>query len=353
MYGSVAVDESRVKAATEADNRMVWDRHAAGHYEVWYLTCNHRASKTGFWIRYTLEAPKAGQGDPYAQLWFAYFDRAEPARSFSMNRRFPIGELVTGVEPFSVGIADAMLTHQSMKGSLEGNGHKARWDLTWLPSQSTHRHLPDVIYKTGFADTKVLSPNLDVPVRGTIEIDGRKLVLDGDPGGQTHVWGRKHAHTWAWGHCNGFDARRGAALEALTVRLKRRGVVLPALTLFTLYLDGEALQFTGFKDTLLTRGKYGTGSYTFSGANLTTKVEGVFTCRPEDMTTATYHDPDGDPAYCANTCAGDLQVSVSRRKRLGAWQSQVKLVAEGTAHFEVGARTPDPAIARRHETLGS
>ena len=51
-------------------NRMRW-AFQRGHYEVWYATLSHLASRTGFWIRYTLEAPEEGHGEPYAQLWFA------------------------------------------------------------------------------------------------------------------------------------------------------------------------------------------------------------------------------------------------------------------------------------------
>lgn len=332
--------------ATEADNAMVWRPGQAGHYEVWYLTMNHRASRTGYWIRYTLEAPT--HGDAYAQLWFAFFSKDDPTKNFAINRRVPIASLVAQAAPFQVTIGDAVLRHDAMKGALSGDGHRVSWDLTWLPAARTHRHLPDLIYSTSFADTRVLSPNLDVPVRGTIEVDGATYTMDGEPGGQTHVWGRKHAHEWAWGHCNAFEGRRGAALETLTARLKRRGVVLPALTVLTLYIDGERLGFTDFTDTLLGRGRFGTGTYTFAAQGAFARVEGEFTCRPEDMILTEYADPDGEAAWCANTETADLRVRVWRRAFLGRWREDHVLHAAGTGHFEVAKRSPDPAIITRH-----
>jgi hypothetical protein len=336
--------------ATEADNRLVWNRKVGGHYEVWYLTCNHLASGMGFWIRYTLEAP---QNDaPYAQLWFAAFDRRDPPKNFALNRRVPIAELRPQDDPFALGIGDAVLHHDSARGAIQGHGHQASWDLSWLPAARTHRHLPDLIYKTAFADTRVLTPNLDVPLRGKIVVDGRELVFEGDPGGQTHLWGRKHAHAWAWGHCNAFEHHRGAALETLSVRLKRRNIVLPPLTLLTLYLDGEVHRFTDFSDTLLARSRFETCRYAFSAQGATTRITGEYTCRPEDMILAEYHDPDGEPSYCANSEVADLRVTVWRRAR--PWQSfreHAVLSAPGTGHFEVAGRTPDRAITRRHETL--
>ncbi len=46
--------------STEADNVRNWDGVARPHYEVWYLTFNHRESGTGYWICYTLDAPASG-----------------------------------------------------------------------------------------------------------------------------------------------------------------------------------------------------------------------------------------------------------------------------------------------------
>src|SRR5207253_1175385 len=107
--------------ATALDNRMMW-RGQPGHYEGWYLTLSHRASRTGFWIRYTLEAPSTAHGQPYAQLWFCRGDGRAPEKTFGINRRFPIASLSHTQSPFSVTINDSQATHEGMKGTLSGNG---------------------------------------------------------------------------------------------------------------------------------------------------------------------------------------------------------------------------------------
>ncbi|HUH04637.1 MAG TPA: tocopherol cyclase family protein [Kofleriaceae bacterium] len=337
----------------EADNIRRWDGQQRGHYEVWYLTLNHAASGTGYWIRYTLESPRDGVGEPYAQLWFACFDPRHPSRTFAINRKFPIAEMTAGSDPFAVSIAGSSLRNDGAQGALEGAGHRARWDLRWIPSPSTHRHLPGVMYRRGgLGDTTVLSPNLDVAISGTIEVDGERYELGGDPGGQTHLWGRKHAHEWAWGHCNAFQDHPGSALEALTVRLKRRGRVLPPLTVFCLYLDGREYRFADYRDVPFTRGMFETGRYQFRAASARIRIEGEYTCNPDDMVVATYHDPDGEAAYCANTEIGDLRVTVFERPHpLGRWRETAHLVAPGTGHFEVGGRQRDPRVRRDHVTV--
>ncbi len=127
-------------------NRMRW-AFQRGHYEVWYATLSHLASRTGFWIRYTLEAPEEGHGEPYAQLWFARFDGNDAARTFGFNQKLPIGELRQEPAPFRVRIGDAELTSSSAKGHLAGDGHDASWDLRWTPAETVHQHLPSSVYK--------------------------------------------------------------------------------------------------------------------------------------------------------------------------------------------------------------
>jgi hypothetical protein len=333
--------------ATESDNAPAWDGRP-GRYEVWYLTFNDLPTRTGFWIRYTLAAPTAGP--PHARLWFAGFDAASPARGFALNQGFPREALRLSAAPFEVGIGAAWLRHDGAQGELEGHGHHARWDLRWPPSSWTHRHLPDLVYRTSFADTRVLSPNPRIDLHGTVEMDGRRFELDGAPGGQTHLWGRRHADSWAWGRCSAFQQGGPALLEAVTVRVRRAGVLMPALTLLTLYLDGEELRFTRLRDLRRTRGHFGGGRYAFAAEGSDARLEGEFSCPAAQRVLAEYRDPDGAPRYCANTETGDLVLTVRRRAAGAAWDER-RLVAHGTAHFEVGGRQPDGTVEQLHLSI--
>lgn len=341
--------------SNEADNHRRWDGQARGHYEVWYLTLNDPASRDGYWIRYTLEAPLAGHGEPYAQIWFARFSAGagdHPERTFGINRKLPIASLAASAGPFSVTIGGNRLGHDHARGAVSGDGHAAEWDLRWTPATRTLRQLPSVMYRRGgLGETTVLSPNVDVAMTGTITVDDQRFELRAAPGGQTHLWGRKHAHTWAWGHCNAFDDTPGAALEVLAVRLKRRGIMLPPMTVCTLRLDGEELAINRFDQALLApTAEMTTGRFRFVARSLTERIEAEFSCRPEDLVRAHYHDPDGEPSYCHNTCVGDLRVTVLRRVR-GRWREAARLVAPRRGHFEVAGRAPDPAVTTDHITV--
>jgi hypothetical protein len=343
----------------ESDNRMRW-QFQRGHYEVWYATLTHRASRTGFWIRYTLESPADGHGVPYAQLWFARFDRTDPRRTFGINRRFPIDELRHQAEPFCLTLGPGELRDGRLRGNIAGasskddgaEAHEVSWDLMFAPAARAHLHLPRALYRSSLPDTLVLSPHLDVRCDGEITVDGERYPLAGDPLGQSHLWGRKHAYSWAWSHCNGFDDAPGCALETLTVRLRRGPVVLPKLTLLTLYLDGEPLAFTEAWTLPLCRSGYATGRYHLVAHRPTARVEAELTCRPDDMILAEYVDPDGTPAYCHNTEVADARVVVARRSPFfDRLRPDRTLTACGTGHFEWGARAGDPQVRKRHSAV--
>jgi hypothetical protein len=333
----------------DAANARRWDGSTPGAYEVWYLTCDHAASDTSYWIRYTLEAPLPGHGDAYACLWFARFDARRPARNFGIHRRFPIAAMTATAAPFAVAIgAGNRVTSASAAGELAGAGHTAAWNLSWTPADRVYRHYPDAMYSGGGRNgTMVHSPNVLVPVSGTITVDGETIALDRDAGGQTHVWGRKHAHEWAWGRCT-FRDRPGAVVEAIGAKLMRRGVTLPTLTIIGVRLDddpGEWILMNQFRHVAFNRSSWDTGRFTFRGATARTRIAGELAARPADMLVAPYEDPDGEASYCANTEAGVGRLTIWRRRGL-RWVEEQTL--SGRAHFEVGRRSRDPAVTTDH-----
>lgn len=331
---------------TERHNFRHWDNDKRGVYEVWYLTWNHPGTEQGFWLRYITEAPV--DGPLRAELWFARFDPKNPDRTFGIHKRFPADQLASGTEPFSLAIAGSRLGHDHATGQLAGNGHEISWDLRWNPAGQVLRQLPEVMYaRGGLGETTVQSPNPRVAMSGTLVVDGETLTFDRAVMGQTHLWGRKHAYSWTWGRCAEFADAPGALLEILGVRLQRRGVMLPPLTLVSLDLDGEQYRFNQFRHVAKNRGTWSGSRVTFMGWSPTVKVEGELVCEPQQMVLAPYLDPDGTEVFCANTEIGNARVTVYRRAGLG-WREHRTLVAHHRAHFELGGRTRDPAVTREH-----
>lgn len=308
------------------------------------MTASDPASRTGVWIRTTLEAPL--QGEPYAQLWFAFFDAADPARNFALNRKFPIRDLACAAEPFEAALPGAVLRHDGARGEISGHGHSARWDLSWAAGAQSLRYLPRQIYGMAWPPSKALSPTPAALVTGTLVADGRELAYLGASGAQSHVWGKKHAHAWSWHRCSGFQGRPEVGIEGLVVRVKRGPVVTGPLTMLCLWMGAERFELTRFRDILFrNRGVWSTGRLDVQSraGDLAVRVE--YRCRPEDLVTAEYHDPDGEASYCANTMVADCTLTLSRAGKVEV------LRARETGQFEYAARAPDAAVLRLHEEV--
>jgi hypothetical protein len=332
-----------------ADNRMRWNREP-GRYEVWFLTASHHASGSGFWIRHTLSAPTPGRGlPPYCQLWFACFDGADLRRGFALNRKLPIESLRAVGDPFLIGVGDAELRHGALHGAIEGHGHTAEWDLTFDPEERSVPTLPDWAYGSEGVGTKFISPHFSVPLRGRIVADGREYAFSGDRATQCHIWGTKHAHAWGWGHACGFLEDDEAALDVLSVRLKKGVVVLPRLTIVTLRRHGTLTRLSEPLNLLTGQGEWGTGSFRFGATTPTLRVRGQFTANPAEMVVAEYTDPDGDPAFCHNCEVANLSLTIETRTWFSGWREEARLTAPRRAHFEYAERQPDAAVTRRHQ----
>jgi|MudIll2142460700_1097286.scaffolds.fasta_scaffold02459_2 hypothetical protein len=329
---------------SEADNYRRWAPDARGAYEVWYTTWNHPQTDQGFWLRFITENPV--DGPPRGELWFARFDPRRPAKTFGVHKRFP--DVRSSENPFKLAIGGAELGHDHSVGLLAGDGHSIRWDLRWDPSPTIVRQLPDVMYaRGGLGETTVHSPNPRVRLSGKLVVDGEEIAFERAIAGQTHLWGKKHAYSWTWGRCADFVGAPDALLELLGVRLSRRGVLLPPMTLVVLDLDGEQYRFNQFRHVVRNRGTWRTGRTTFEAWSPTVRIEGELTCTPDEMVQAPYLDPDGTEVFCCNTEIGDARVTVYKRSGLG-WREVRRLEGRRRAHFEIGGRTRDPEVTRAH-----
>lgn len=335
------------RGLAEADNLPRWDGRKRGHYEVWYLTLTDPATGAAFWIRYTLEAPKDRSHAPYARLWFTSFDPDAEGGGVAVHRDVPIDGYAGPPpgQPFGLAMGDSALTHGEATGSI---GAAVRWSLRWTPAAQSHRHLPDIAYRVPITSTTVLSPTPSARFTGEITCGGRTYAIDDAPGCQTHLWGRKHAETWAWGRASSWDGGEDAFFEGIGGRVKRFGLLLPPLTVLSVRLGSAEHHLKSLGQARRTRAQWSTGHWSFAGEDRTLRIEGEITHPPSDLVLAHYHDPDGEDSYCHNSERCSLALSVSVRSGPGApWERRAELSATHLAHAEWGDRTANPAVLRR------
>jgi hypothetical protein len=331
-------------------NDLQWQGEP-GHYEVYYVTLTDPATGVGFWIRYTMVAPLAEAGEAATcSLWFMAMDPEDPSRNVGEKVSFPVAELKARSGPFALQLGGATLDDRGMKGTIEQDGRRLAWDLHWEPRLPAYGHVHPALRAARVAKTILFLPHPDVEIGGMVEIDGRRLDIAAARGGQAHLWGSKHANRWAWVHCNDFGAAddgRGDGLfvDGVSVFVPRFGRELGPNTPFVARVGGHDVVSTSPLAVQRNPSEFDLQGWRFEARTPRRKLVGDVSARLEDLVGVTYHDPDGDLAYCYNTEVADMRLEVHERSAPGtAWRKTNELRSDGRAHFEYAQREPVPGV---------
>lgn len=319
-------------------NVLQWDG-GPEHYEVYYLSLTDARSATGLWIRYTMRSPMTGAGE--CSLWFMAMDR--DGSRLARRATYPIAELVAERDPFRLTLAGADLSDRGMAGRFED----VAWELSWVPSLPAAEHVDRLLRRAGIAKTILVLSHPDLAVSGTVQFAGRELVLDGARGAQAHLWGSKHASRWTWAHANDLrtpegEPRPGAYLDGVSVYVPRLGRQLGPSTPLVGRFGGDDFRSTTPLRVTRNASRFGLTTWRFEARDGKRKVVGEVDAPRSSLVGVTYHDPDGDLAYCYNSEVASMRLNLWDRasRRRSGWVMRETLVADGTAHFEYAQRAP-------------
>ena len=331
---------------TERWNAMQWTGKP-GHYEVWYVTFTDPATGVGFWIRYTMVAPLPETGEEATcSLWLMAMDPAEPGRNVGQKVSFPASAMTATGDPFELRIGDATLTDRGMSGSLEQDGTTSEWALSWEPRLPAYGHVHPFLRRARIAKTVLFLPHPELAVRGSVRIGERQIDIGGAGGGQAHLWGSKHATRWAWVHCNDFSGadgtpRNGTFVDGVSVYVPRFGREIGPNTPVVARVGGTDLMSVGPLTVTRNPSEFGLDHWRFEARAGRRKLTGEVSARRADLVGVTYHDPDGELAYCYNTEVADMRMDLwDRDGRRGPWRKLDELRSDRHAHFEYAQRTP-------------
>lgn len=328
-------------------NGLRWDG-GPGHYEVYYLTLTDPATGVGMWIRYTMVAPLERLSEPATcSVWFLVMD-PRPGRTATFGRKLtlPAAELRSEGEPFSLWIGDAELTDAGMSGSFED----VAWDLGWEPTDHAYEHVHPVLSRAGVAQTVLVLPHADLSIDGTVEFGGERVEVAGARGGQAHLWGSKHAARWAWMHCSDFVTSDGAPapgefVDAVSVFVRRFGREIGPSTPVVARVDGRDLLSTAPARVLRNDSTFTLTGWRFDAVAGGRRLVGEIDADRSQLVGVTYHDPDGELAYCYNGETASMRLHIyDRARQVGGWAHRKTLVSDGHVHFEYAQRTPVPGI---------
>lgn len=325
------------------ENLPRWSGKVREHYEVWYITGN--AKDHGFWIRYTLNVSESGLND-WSGVWCAIFKRGE--KPIGVCRKYPLNDFRWEVRSFKLNVGESnSLSDRKAIGRITVGNILASWELDFEPTGYVFRHLPDFAYYLP-VDTVVLSPNPNLKFSGFItlkDIQSGNIIKDlrfsDGVGYQTHIWGKKHAYKWVWGHSNILKDENGDILEdsffeGLTVVEKTGPLRVPPVSIFTIRYKGKTLEFNNIKDIIFNSSKWDYGDHSVywylrsKKSNFSLKMQG----RKENFIMAIYDDPNGEKVFCHNSEVESAEIQFELDGK------NLKLICDGTFHTEFGSRTP-------------
>jgi hypothetical protein len=319
-------------------NVLQWDG-GPGHYEVYYVSATDPAHDLGLWIRYTLHAPLHEPAE--CALWFMAMDRN--GSRFARRAIFPAAELTAEADPFRLTLAGADLSDRGMAGAIDD----AMWELSWHPSLPAAEHVHPLIQRSGVAKTLVVLSHPDLALSGIVRFGGHEFAIDGARGGQAHVWGSKHAARWTWAHANDLrsvegERRPDTYVDGVSAFMAQFGRELGPSTPVVGRFGGEDFRSTNPMWIVRNTSRLGLSSWRFEARDGRRRIVGEVDAPRDALVGVTYHDPDGEAAYCYNSEVASMRLFLwdrSARGRFG-WTLRDTLMADGTAHFEYGQRAP-------------
>jgi hypothetical protein len=309
----------------------------AGHYESFYLKLTQPGGGKGAWIRHTVHKRPGEQ--PTCALWFVLFD-SEGAGPRATKRQFVPDELATAPDIY-IRVADASLTDGRAVGRVETPGLDARWDLSFADEHEPFHHLPrDFLYRAPLPKTKFLSPYPDAVFNGHLELDGKRIEVDGWRGMIGHNWGAEHAERWVWIQGSGFERRSPEDYFDMAVgRIKVGGATTPWVGNGMLFLDGRAHRLGGFGHIPSTEVSEEPTGARFELKGKGAKVSGTVRAPAKDFVAWVYADPVGPEHNTLNCSISDLELHVE----LDGGPAET-LKVSGAAAYEFGTRDKDHGI---------
>ena len=265
-------------------------------------------------------------------------------RTYARKSTLPITELRAEADPFRLVVGDCELSDRGFAGQVED----ASWELRWEPATAPGEIVHPLLERARIARTMMVMPHPDLAIEGTLSFGGEQVELSGARGGQTHLWGAKHASRWCWVHASDLEdldgaPRRGDWIEAVSVVTPRHGPRRrPEHARWRACCSASRSRRYAPLRVLRADAEIGLTRYHFETQTRNRRLRVEVDAPRETLVGVTYDDPDGEQAWCYNSEVASLRAWVweraARARRPLAAGRDVQ--APGRAHVEYAQRSP-------------
>ncbi|HEX8064888.1 MAG TPA: hypothetical protein VF520_00025 [Thermoleophilaceae bacterium] len=305
-----------------------------GHYESFYVRTCHPSEPLGAWIRYTVH--KRPGERPKPSLWFTLFDAAAGGPVASKVTLEP--DALAAGDGAYVRIGDSRFEDGRAIGRAQSDGADASWSLSFESPEPPFHYLPrDWMYRAPVPRTKTLSPYPNARFGGSIEVDGRRIELDGWPGMVGHNWGSEHAERWIWTHGLLFDGAETAWFDAAIGRIKVGPLTTPWVANGVVSLDGRRHRLGGPGRQVKVADRPDGAEFSIAGKGVA--VHGAVGSDRRNFVGWQYADPDGPQHNTVNCSIAEMRLTVALEGR-----EPLELRTAHGAAYELGMRETDHGI---------
>jgi hypothetical protein len=224
------------------------------------------------------------------------------------------------------------------RGSVTTNRTHIAWDLSLLGQGRPFVPYPERLYNTRFPAAKMVSPEPDVRVSGTITVNGELWQVDQWHGMQGHHWGTRRPEVYAWAHCNLWSEPEDLVLEASTTRHRSKRFLGPQFSTICMRYQGRDYAFNGPLQVLSTRANIGVRRYGFSAKGPQGKLDAIVDAHVDDLVGLHYRNPNGTLTHCLNAALAHARV------RFEPHDGHPVAVSSRAASLELGTPRQDHGV---------
>lgn len=277
------------------------------HVESYFIKLNDPEGMRALWLKATI-LQKVGEA-PVAEAWAVAFSRGEQA--VGVKEVEPLSRARFSSRSLDVAVRDLRFEEGRLSGVVRQGDHAITFDLTFDPLEGPLAPLPTALYRGPFPSSKLVSPHPHARFDGHYDVDGARVEVRGWLGMQGHNWGKGHAHTYAWGHCDQWEQGEDVVFEGVTARVEVGPLLAPPLTLLAVSVRGVRYVLNGPRELATSRGEIDGLRWTFRGAGRRVRVEGELSAQVEDVAGLLYENPVGAPTYCLNSKIADGRLTIA------------------------------------------
>ncbi|WP_394828471.1 tocopherol cyclase family protein [Pendulispora albinea] len=284
------------------------------HVESYFLKANDPESPRALWVRHTIYAGRHDASKAVAEAWAIFFDRDRG--HVAVKSQVPLDRAHFGRDALDIRVDGVTLDPHRARGRIETGDRAVGWDLALTANGPPLLHFPRAfLYEGPFPSSKLVSLLPDARVSGSIDAFGEKVTVDGWPALVGHNWGKRNAHTYAWGHCNAWDGGEDVMFEGTSARVKLGPVLSPVSTILCVRHRGVRYELNGLAQMVKNRGSIGLRRWSFRGAGELVRIEGELWASDDDFVGLHYPNPDAPMTYCLNTKIAHARIELGIQKR--------------------------------------